>query len=99
MATCQSETVNSIPQAPEQDNQSEVRVDLDTLVCRLDSLEDLARYLAMEVQGVGHTETAGSFFSIMNLLEGFKLEARDLVERLMALNGKPSPMRSLRCLP
>ena len=62
---------------------SSVRNGLDTLSGKLDSLEDLARFLAMEVQGDGHSEAAGSFFSIMNLVEYCKNEANQLLDRLM----------------
>jgi hypothetical protein len=91
MATCQSETVNSVLQAPDTtkaDSIYQVRDDLEDIAGKLDSLEDLARFLAMEVQGDGnHSETAGVFFSIMNLAAGLKDEANALVERLMVLEG------------
>jgi oligoribonuclease NrnB/cAMP/cGMP phosphodiesterase (DHH superfamily) len=64
---------------------SEVRNDLEGLAAELDSLEDLARFLAMEVQGGGHSEAAGTFFSIMNLTQRFKQDANALVDRLMAI--------------
>jgi hypothetical protein len=87
MAIPGNTTVNDGPQglAEEADNLFKVRDDLDTLSGKLDSLEDLTRFLAMEVQGGGHAETAGSFFSIMNLVESIKHEALDLVGRLMAI--------------
>jgi hypothetical protein len=93
MAICQSETVNSVLQGPDPavaaaDTMFDVRDDLENLAGKLGSLEDLARFLAMEVQGGGnHSETAGAFFSIMNLATGFKDEANALVERLMVLEG------------
>jgi hypothetical protein len=75
----------AIQAEPAGDMLSEVRDGLESLAAELDSLEDLARFLAMEVQGGGHSEAAGTFFSVMNLTQRFKQDANDLVDRLMAI--------------
>jgi hypothetical protein len=67
------------------DDLFEVRDDLDTLAGKLESMEDLFRFMAMHHDdGIG-AEIVGFMFSMMNLTAAFKVEARELVDRLMVL--------------
>ena len=81
MATCQSETVNSVPQDPDNEPDTLFRIgsDLETVIGKIECLSALFGRLAD-----AEDEDALLFFSFMHNIQFIRDEARGVFHRLQA---------------
>jgi hypothetical protein len=95
MATCQSETVNRVPQATcselaNPDAYQQIRDDLDTLAGDIQSASLLVTFIVMrETENEDASKLSpdfvGALWSVQSLLDGFRSKGDAMVHRMMAL--------------